>query len=218
MLSRTCMLAARQGSKLPIFSASARFASSDVAEAPKQGGLTQGQTGAALLGAGLTATAISKEMIVLDADVLAGFFLFSCTYGLATKIGPIAIQALDKYTANIEATMSEGKQIQMQAYTDAIAEEKAAVASLAASSDIFDIKRELADLEVEAEYRRRIKQVSVEVKKRLDYQVELENTKKAFIRDHIIGWLESEVIASITPEQEEANINQCIASLGMLSQ
>ena len=61
--------------------------------------------------------------------------------------------------------------MQMQAYTDAIAEEKAAVASLAASSDIFDIKRELANLEVEAEYRRRIKQVSVEVKKRLDYQV-----------------------------------------------
>ena len=48
-------------------------------------------------------------------------------------------------------------------------------------------------------------------------QVELENTKKAFIRDHIVTWLEGEVIASITPDQEEANINQCIASLSLLA-
>lgn len=85
------------------------------------------------------------------------------------------------------------------------------------SSDIFDIKRELVQIEIEAEYRQRIKMVHAEVKRRLDYQVELENTKKAFIRDHIVGWLEKEVIASISPEQEEANINQCIASLSLLA-
>merc|ERR1719208_674462 len=119
---------------------------------------------------------------------------------------------------NIETTMSEGKKVQIAAYEDAIAEEKAAIESLKLAGDIFDIKRELVQIEIEAEYRRRIKTVHTEVKKRLDYQVELENTKKAFIRDHIVAWLEKEVIASITPEQEEANINQCIASLGMLSQ
>jgi F-type H+-transporting ATPase subunit b len=107
--------------------------------------------------------------------------------------------------------------LQISAYEAAIAEEKAAIESLNLAGDIFDIKRELVQIEIEAEYRRRIKSVHTEVKKRLDYQVELENSKKAFIRDHIVAWLEQEVIASISSEQEEANINQCIASLSLLA-
>ncbi|XP_063679079.1 ATP synthase F(0) complex subunit B1, mitochondrial-like [Bolinopsis microptera] len=216
MLSRTCLLA-RQSSKLPLVSITNRF-SSDVAEVKaSKNPLSTGQTGAAVLGGSLLATAVSKEMIVLDADVLAGAILFTCTYGLGKKIGPMVIDGLDKYTASIETTMSEGKQVQIAAYEEAIAEEKAAIESLQLAGDIFDIKRELVQIEIEAEYRRRIKTVHTEVKKRLDYQVELENTKKAFIRNHIVAWLEKEVIASISAEQEEANINQCIASLSLLA-
>ena len=42
-------------------------------------------------------------------QVLAGSILFACTYGLGKKIGPMVIDGLDKYTKNIETTMSEGK-------------------------------------------------------------------------------------------------------------
>ena len=68
------------------------FLFSDVAEAPKQGGMTQGQTGAALLAAGLTATAVSKEMIVLDADVRDNFSVFCNDVGNITRApAPIGI-------------------------------------------------------------------------------------------------------------------------------
>ena len=107
--------------------------------------------------------------------------------------------------------------MQIEAFDTAITEEQEAAASLAVAGEVFDVKRELAAVELEAEYRRRIKLVHTEVKRRLDYQVELENTKKAFIRDHIVNWLEAKVIESITPEQEEANINQCIAKLATLA-
>lgn len=41
-------------------------------------------------------------------QILAGTFLFGCTYALGKKVGPIVTESLDKYTANIETTMSEG--------------------------------------------------------------------------------------------------------------
>jgi len=196
---------------------------SEVAEPKKKGvaatmlGEKSGTTGAAVLGVGLAGAAMSKEIIVLDADILAGTFLAGATYAIVKNAGPSVVEALDNRAKGIHDTMSAGKNMQIEAFETAIAEEKEAAASLAVAGEIFDMKRELAAIEVEAEYRRRIKMVHSEVKKRLDYQVELENTKKAFIRDHIVNWLEAKVIESITPEQEEANINQCIAKLATLS-
>ena len=78
------------------------------------------------------------------------------------------MRAVEFFTDNKN---SSGKKVQIAAYEDAIAEEKAAIESLKLAGDIFDIKRELVQIEVEAEYRRRIKSVHTEVKKRLDYQV-----------------------------------------------
>ena len=81
---------------------------------PKKGGLANflnertGETGAAVLGVGLLATGISKEMIVLDADVVAGASLFICASVLGKKLSPAIIKALDDRAKNIHSTMNEG--------------------------------------------------------------------------------------------------------------
>jgi len=40
-----------------------------------------------------------------------------------------------------------------------------------------------------------------EVKKRLDYQVAMQNLKRQKEQDHMIQWVEKNVVQSITPQQ-----------------
>lgn len=44
-------------------------------------------------------------------------------------------------------------------------------------------------------------QVHNAVKKRLDYQVELVNTKKRFEQQHMVQWIVDNVVKGITPKQ-----------------
>lgn len=54
---------------------------------------------------------------------------------------------------------------------------------------------------LEANYRERLLTVYNEVKKRLDYQVAMQNLKHQKEQDHMIQWVEKNVVQSITPQQ-----------------
>lgn len=52
-----------------------------------------------------------------------------------------------------------------------------------------------------ARFRERAAEVHSAVKRRLDYQVELINTKKRFEQDHMVNWIVNNVVKGITPKQ-----------------
>lgn len=54
---------------------------------------------------------------------------------------------------------------------------------------------------LETSYRERLMTVYNEVKKRLDYQVAMQNLKRQKEQDHMIQWVEKNVVQSITPQQ-----------------
>lgn len=54
---------------------------------------------------------------------------------------------------------------------------------------------------LEINYRERLLTVYNEVKKRLDYQVALQNLLRRKEQDHMINWIEKSVVQSITPQQ-----------------
>lgn len=60
---------------------------------------------------------------------------------------------------------------------------------------------------LETNYRERLLTVYNEVKKRLDYQVALQNLKRQKEQDHMIQWVEKNVVQSITPQQVLAYFN-----------
>ncbi|KAF2979045.1 hypothetical protein EK904_000140 [Melospiza melodia maxima] len=70
---------------------------------------------------------------------------------------------------------------------------------------------------LEANYRERLLTVYNEVKKRLDYQVALQNLKRQKEQDHMIQWVEKSVVQSITPQQQKESIAKCILDLKALS-
>lgn len=54
---------------------------------------------------------------------------------------------------------------------------------------------------LETNYRERLHMVTNEVKRRLDYQIALQNLHRRMEQDHMINWVEKSVISSITPQQ-----------------
>merc|ERR1712106_1166953 len=54
-------------------------------------------------------------------------------------------------------------------------------------------------------------------KKRLDYQMETANVHKRVEQKHMVDWIVAGVHASITPEEETAALNKCVADLKALA-
>lgn len=63
---------------------------------------------------------------------------------------------------------------------------------------------------LETNYRERLHMVTNEVKKRLDYQVALQNLQRRMEQEHMVNWVEQNVIKSITPQQVHGSSLPCL--------
>lgn len=56
-------------------------------------------------------------------------------------------------------------------------------------------------MQLETNFRERLHMVTNEVKRRLDYQIALQNLQRRLEQEHMINWVEKSVVGSITPQQ-----------------
>uniref|UniRef100_A0A3Q0RAE7 ATP synthase subunit b n=1 Tax=Amphilophus citrinellus TaxID=61819 RepID=A0A3Q0RAE7_AMPCI len=70
---------------------------------------------------------------------------------------------------------------------------------------------------LETNYRERLHMVTNEVKRRLDYQIALQDLHRRMEQEHMINWVEKSVVSSITPQQEKESIAKCITDLKALA-
>merc|ERR1712170_44188 len=82
-----------------------------------------------------------------------------------------------------------------------------------ATSVAYDAQKEMVDMALETEYRARLSKLHAEVKKRLDYQLAVETSKKRIQQEHMANWIIDGVIKGITPKQEKESIANCINEL-----
>ena len=54
---------------------------------------------------------------------------------------------------------------------------------------------------LETNFRERIHMVTNEVKKRMDYQIAVQNLNRQMEQEHMVNWVEKSVVGSITPMQ-----------------
>ncbi|XP_062451058.1 ATP synthase F(0) complex subunit B1, mitochondrial [Rhea pennata] len=176
-----------------------------------------GVTGPYMLGTGLLLYFLSKEIYVVNHETVAAACILSVLiYGIK-KYGSDVAAFADKLNEEKVATALTVKNDAIKDLETAIEQEKKEQWRVEGRSYLFDAKRNNIAMLLEANYRERLLTVYNEVKKRLDYQVAMQHLKRQKEQDHMIQWVEKNVVRSITPQQQKESIAKCILDLKALS-
>lgn len=136
--------------------------------------------------------------------------------GAVKKLGPGVKQALDDEVDQIEAGWNQSRNDQIKTHEEGIEAEEKEQWRSAGQLLLNDAKKEDVALQLEAAYRERLTLVYEEVKRRLDFQVECQHVERRIKQRHLVDWVRSKVIESITPDQDKKTFEQCIVQLNSL--
>ncbi|XP_064397743.1 ATP synthase F(0) complex subunit B1, mitochondrial-like [Halichondria panicea] len=175
-----------------------------------------GVTGPWTLGVGLGLYVIGKEFYVMNSETVILGVMGGVIYWLMTKVGKPVGEFLDTRSQNILTLLEEGKNKKMSVLETSIQAEKEVEVQLEARHELFEVFKENNDMLIEEEYRRRLHEVTNEVKKRLNYHVEVDATQKAFEHRHMVAWLERQVTEAMKGKQDESLV-QCMTDLKRFS-
>ncbi|KAM4699635.1 ATP synthase peripheral stalk subunit b, mitochondrial [Discoglossus pictus] len=176
-----------------------------------------GVTGPYMLGSGLLVYLLSKEIYVINHETFAAASIgIVLLYGIK-KFGPSVAAFADELNNEKVAKAQAVKDSAVKNLEKAIEEEKKEQWRVDGRNYIFDAKRNNVTMLLEINYRERLLNVYNEVKKRLDYQVNLQHLQRRKEQDHMINWVEKNVVQSLTPQQQKESIAKCITDLKLLS-
>jgi len=173
-----------------------------------------GVTGPYTFGVGFITFLLSKELWVIEHGFteFVGFWI-ACAY-LTKKFGPGISKTLDKLGNDYKTKHWDDPVQNVKGQAEAVIKDgETAIWQTGGQEMMFEAKRENVDLQLEAIYRKRLADVHQSVKKRLDYQMEVENTQRRFEQNHMVNWIVDSVVKGITPQQEKDSIAKCIADL-----
>ncbi|XP_029659585.1 ATP synthase subunit b, mitochondrial [Formica exsecta] len=159
----------------------------------------------------------SKEIYVMEHEYYNGLSLLIIYIAGVKMFGPKVAEYLDKEVDKYNDNLDESRNNQIAQYEDSITQEKKEQWSLDGQKMIMEIKKENIKMQLEATYRERLVQVYQEVKKRLDYQVQIQNLERRIAQKHMVQWIVNGVLKAITPDQEKATLQQCIKDLEALA-
>ncbi|XP_017088295.1 ATP synthase subunit b, mitochondrial [Drosophila bipectinata] len=176
-----------------------------------------GVTGPYTFGVGLITYLCSKEIYVMEHEYYSGLSLGIMAVIAVKKLGPVIAKWADGEIDKIEAEWKEGREAELKVLSDAIEAEKKEQWRADGALLLMEAKKENIALQLEAAFRERAMNVYSEVKRRLDYQVECRHVERRLNQKHMVNWITSNVLASISPQQEKETLNKCIADLSALA-
>ncbi|XP_077401500.1 ATP synthase peripheral stalk subunit b, mitochondrial [Vanacampus margaritifer] len=176
-----------------------------------------GVTGPYMLGTGLLVYLLSKEIYIINHETYYAFCIGTILVYCVKKFGPQVAAYADKLNEEKVAKVQEVKDMSIANLTRAIGDEQKEQWRVEGRSMLFDTKRNNIALLLETNYRERLHMVTNEVKRRLDYQIALQDLQRRMAQEHMVNWVEKNVVSSITPQQEKESIAKCITDLKALA-
>lgn len=176
-----------------------------------------GVSGPYVFGGSLFTYLASKEIYVMEHEYYAGLSFFALIIIFIKKFGPSIKEELDRQVDQEEADYEAGRNDQLQALAESIEFEKAEQWRSQGQLILHDAQKENIALQLEAIYRDRLAQVYSEVKRRLDYHVEIQAVERRVQQKHLVNWVSDKVLGSITADQDKATLDKCIADLGAMA-
>ncbi|KAH8286063.1 hypothetical protein KR054_002108, partial [Drosophila jambulina] len=176
-----------------------------------------GVTGPYTFGVGLITYLCSKEIYVMEHEYYSGLSLGIMAVIAVKKLGPLIAKWADGEIDKIESEWKEGREAELKVLSDAIEAEKKEQWRADGALLLMEAKKENIALQLEAAFRERAMNVYSEVKRRLDYQVECRHVERRLNQKHMVNWITSNVLSSISPQQEKETLNKCIADLSALA-
>ncbi|CAH1726763.1 ATP synthase subunit b, mitochondrial [Aphis gossypii] len=176
-----------------------------------------GVTGPYVLAAGVTTYLLSKEIWVVEHEfpyVLATIGLFYVGW---KKFGTSLAAFLDKEIDEYEASCNAGRKSEIDGLKETIEHQKKEIWRTEAQKHVIQAKRENVALQLEAIYRERALQAYNQVKRRLDYQLDLANLTRTVQQRHMVNWIIENVLKSLTNEQEKQSFKKCMTDLQALA-
>lgn len=160
----------------------------------------------------------SKEIYVMEHEYYSGISVAIMLTAASKLFGKHLAKFLDTEIDNYENAWNSGRQSVINVNTESIADEEKCQWSMDGQKILVEAKRENVGLQLEAAYRKRIVQVFEEVKKRLDYQVDVQNVQNGYVQKNIVSWVVSEVHKSLSPDVLDKYMEKCIEDLeGLVS-
>lgn len=178
-----------------------------------------GVSGPYTLGIGIAAYLISKEIYLIDdAEFKHTVAFFAWVYvlaksGLGKKFADWNASLLEE-----EATdMRNWKQRNVQERVDAIAHEKKEQWRQEGKKILFQAKKDAIGLQLEAAYRQNMINLYNQVKRKLDYQVEVGKIEARVKQQYMVEWIVKSVQDAIASQPEKETLKKCIADLNLLA-
>ncbi|XP_014217989.2 ATP synthase subunit b, mitochondrial, partial [Copidosoma floridanum] len=169
-----------------------------------------------MFAAGLSTYLISKEIYVLEHEFYSGLSLALALIVAIKKFGPSVAKYIDKNIDEYEQSWESSRTDQIKELQNLIEHEKKEQWRTDSQKMIADIKRDNINMQLEAVYRERLSHVYQEVKRRLDYQVQLQNMERKLAQKHMVEWIVENVKKGFTPDQEKIILTRCISDLQIL--
>ena len=176
-----------------------------------------GITGTWTLGLGIITALISKEYLVLHSETVLALVDLTIILAIYQRFGPKIAQYLDDQIKEVRDLLYKERYDRVANLEDKIAVEGRTEDTLSVRHDLYELEKETNQLALQVEYKKRQETVNREVRNRLEYQLQLGRFQRRFEQEMLVNWLTEQVISSITPEQERANLTQCISTLKSLA-
>jgi len=176
-----------------------------------------GVTGPYVFGAGVITYLLSKEIWVMEHEFYNGIALALFGAILVKAVGPQLSSFLDKEMDTYEKGWKDYRNSTMGGLKNAIAAEEKEQWRAQQQKILFDAKKENVHLQLEAKYRERLQNVYQEVRRRMEYQLDYQNTTRRLEQKHMVKWIVDSVVKGITPQQEKDALQHCIGTLKSLA-